>query len=858
MVDSNKVSLTKVFILLLLLLTGVEVGRSRAQAGNPFPADSWGVYSWGGWDKVTRASHPLIKGVPLVLKWSNVEPEPGVFRFEDELGQRLERLKQDGFYAFVMIWVAPDAPRWLYANGVPEVEMTATLNPLGYPRDKTFQYYLDENYVSYYHRLLRVFGTYIRQLPPDLQSRILFVQSAEGSTGDGQGYKGAPLDANYNISNEQWGDFRIQAWEVLKEALTDEHGHMVKPMLVNYDSNGGKHYDWLLDNLDVIGLKNGMFSHGYHISETQSRLAQWRQFNDEVKRQGKQFFSRGEQDGEWDHYGWSTKNRAQGLYWSGIFAAHCGLDMWNLPWEACEGYVYKEAIEFFNKYAGQHEPKTAKSAFCAFRQGLDASNTVLFPENIYGEANKKNISRYLKIAEAYRSEGAIQADPEKAIGGGMVNRQREGYNDVGWKILEGNYEKHLRQIRPDETSIGLWHTGPTASIYGRFARSTKVDDGKNALYFDLDDEFYTASQPVAVKVIWLDQGSAAWELRYDAKDQADKTAFAVQNSNSGEWKSKTIMLTDANFSNQSENGSDLYLINTSNEDVTFHLIELEKKGASAGPNPNDKVTVTERKDVKLFILSGQSNAAGAGNGALLPPEFRETDEEVLLLEKGAWRPMGPRSRVADKFGITETAFGAELAFASEMKKRYPNHIIAIAKVAISGGTSIVAWDKDYLRADWLDDLREVNNEEKASLLLYDRLIADSRNGIELLKKRADVKDVEVCGMLWLQTEKDGRMLETVHKYEPRLKAFMKNIREDLGLPELPFLIMDAHISRPNKVVQQAMLRKVAKEDGRVKIIKCDDLATHEGVHFNTEGMLRMGKRFAAAYINLEPLKPNRK
>ncbi|WP_262249788.1 sialate O-acetylesterase [Parapedobacter soli] len=264
------------------------------------------------------------------------------------------------------------------------------------------------------------------------------------------------------------------------------------------------------------------------------------------------------------------------------------------------------------------------------------------------------------------------------------------------------------------------------------------------------------------------------------------------------------------------------------------------------------------KDVKLFILSGQSNAGGAGNAFLLPQEYRQIDDEVLMFERGAWRPMGPRNRATEKFSITEATFGAELAFASEMKKRYPNHIIAIAKVAISGGTSIVAWDKDYLRADWLDDLREVNNEEKASLLLYDRLIADSRNGIELLKKRAEVKDVEVCGMLWLQTERDGRKLETVHKYEPRLKALMKNIREDLGLPELPFLIMDAHISRPNKVVQQAMLEKVAKEDGRVKIIKCDDLATYEGIHFNTEGMLGLGKRFAAAYINLEPLKPNRK
>ena len=45
------------------------------QAQTPFPANCWGVYSWAGWnpEKVTKQSHPLIKGAPLILKF----PEAG-------------------------------------------------------------------------------------------------------------------------------------------------------------------------------------------------------------------------------------------------------------------------------------------------------------------------------------------------------------------------------------------------------------------------------------------------------------------------------------------------------------------------------------------------------------------------------------------------------------------------------------------------------------------------------------------------------------------------------------------------------------------------------------------------------------
>ncbi len=115
------------------------------------------------------------------------------------------------------------------------------------------------------------------------------------------------------------------------------------------------------------------------------------------------------------------------------------------------GETYADAIQFFNQYAAESKPQSAKGAFCALRRGLDASDTNAFPENVFGTAEKSNTQRYIDIASSFSEYGANQGDPEKAIGGGMINRKRMDYNDVGWKILTTNYQRHLTQIDPEET-----------------------------------------------------------------------------------------------------------------------------------------------------------------------------------------------------------------------------------------------------------------------------------------------------------------------------------------------------------------------------------------------------------------------
>ena len=171
-------------------------------------------------------------------------------------------------------------------------------------------------------------------------------------------------------------------WEVFKEALQEGPGPKI-PLAVNDDANREEEHAWLLANLDVIGAKQGMFSHGYVVSDIVERVDRWRALTARAELAGKTTFTRGEEDQEFNIVGWITKNRSQALYWSGLFALHCGLDMWNLPAEACKDDTYKDAIDFFNRYAGRHDPATSANAFCALRRGLDASDTRAFPEESF-------------------------------------------------------------------------------------------------------------------------------------------------------------------------------------------------------------------------------------------------------------------------------------------------------------------------------------------------------------------------------------------------------------------------------------------------------------------------------------------
>jgi hypothetical protein len=513
---------------------------------------------------------PNLRGVPLILHWDRLEPEQGQYLFGQRLGEPLRRAAEHDLSVVVMLWVGPHAPDWVYDNGVPLVKTKGH-------NISEFPYYFDSDYQKYFRKLISRYSDYLGKLPSSLRQHIVTVQVCEGSTGDGYGYKGTVIDDAYKISRKAWGKYRMRVWRLYHEEFADGPERSI-PFTYNFDANGDEEKRWLLEHgAEIIGAKQGMFSHGYHIPKRAGpdRYREWQQFVEKAHASGREVFTRGELDREWIRTPWSAQNKEQSLYWNAIYATHTGLDIWNATHPAIT-QPFEEPLEFFNRYAGHHNPAEAPAAFVALRRGLDASNTEAFPESKFGKADKQNVDRYLAIAEAFSERGAQQADPQAALAGGMKHRRRDGYNDVGWGFFPNNYQRFMTQLHPNETSLGLWHVGGKETIYGRFARRFDHASGKDTMYFRLSPEFFKDDTPrdLRVSVTYYDEGEGSWALGYEGANGEKRLTESVATKDTGRWRKREFQLKKAVFDQGLRGRADLTLEFREGNDTAFHMVEV--------------------------------------------------------------------------------------------------------------------------------------------------------------------------------------------------------------------------------------------------------------------------------------------
>ncbi|MFC1611518.1 hypothetical protein ACFL6C_11210, partial [Myxococcota bacterium] len=143
---------------------------------------------------------------------------------------------------------------------------------------------------------------------------------------------------------------------------------------------------------------------------------------------------------------------------------------------------------------------------------------------------------------------------------------------MGWDIVHGNFQMYMNQFDPLGTSQGYWRVGAIIQPYGRFARGFNHAQGKDTMYFDLDDGFFAGGPPHAatIRIVYFDQGTGEWQLKYDAVSDPQKIAFTVMKTNTGLWKEKAITIADGHLGNRCPNGADIMLVNSDSEDDVFH------------------------------------------------------------------------------------------------------------------------------------------------------------------------------------------------------------------------------------------------------------------------------------------------
>jgi hypothetical protein len=101
------------------------------------------------------------------------------------------------------------------------------------------------------------------------------------------------------------------------------------------------------------------------------------------------------------------------------------------------------------------------------------------------------------------------------------------------------------------------HTQPV-TVAGRSARSTL----NGYMYFDVTNTLVPGgAYQATMQVDYLDQGTGNWSVQYDSSDPAQKykSSAPIARTNTGTWKTATITLPDAGFSNRENAASDFRL-----------------------------------------------------------------------------------------------------------------------------------------------------------------------------------------------------------------------------------------------------------------------------------------------------------
>lgn len=219
------------------------------------------------------------------------------------------------------------------------------------------------------------------------------------------------------------------------------------------------------------------------------------------------------------------------------------------------------------------------------------------------------------------------------------------------------------------------------------------------------------------------------------------------------------------------------------------------------------------KQMKLFLLIGQSNMAGRGK---VEAQDKVENPHIFMLTKDLqWVP----AKDPLHFDKPAAGVGPGSEFAREVLKADPNITIGLVPCAV-GGTSLDQW--------------------KAGGALY-------KTAVERTKEA--MKNGTLAGILWHQGESDSNNPKNVATYADRLEVMIGKLRKDLDAEKAPVVLGELIYGNGKNDAVNMELRKVAK-----RIPLCG-LASSEGLgnkqlHFNSPVIRSFGQRYAAEYLKL--------
>lgn len=271
------------------------------------------------------------------------------------------------------------------------------------------------------------------------------------------------------------------------------------------------------------------------------------------------------------------------------------------------------------------------------------------------------------------------------------------------------------------------------------------------------------------------------------------------------------------------------------------------------------------KPVKIFILAGQSNMEGKAPNALFDHQATNSNTKALFAHLRQGDQWVVRNDVFIKFldrkGPLTVGYGSpgrtgpELEFGTVMGNHFEEPVILVK--AAWGGHSlyklfrspsagfpaaevlekelkqtqerVTKANEKNKKNDPLPTMEDIKKEYGTSYRNMMKEVMVVMDNAGAMFPAVNGRKLEVAGFVWFQGWNDQYGAE--NEYESNMRHFIKDVRKDLNLPKLPFVIaaMGQNGSKPAKgamlIIQQAQLamNDVPEFKGNVKTIRTDVL-----------------------------------
>ena len=231
------------------------------------------------------------------------------------------------------------------------------------------------------------------------------------------------------------------------------------------------------------------------------------------------------------------------------------------------------------------------------------------------------------------------------------------------------------------------------------------------------------------------------------------------------------------------------------------------------------IALPAKKNFQIYLLMGQSNMVGRDT----TPIASQIDHPNVLALDGNGKWVVAR----EPMHVGGSGIGPGIAFALEMLKKNPQITIGLVPCAV-GGTPLSRWVKG---AD-----------------LYEKAVS---------RAKIAAQSGVIKGVLWHQGESDTGNQESADSYEPRLTEMFKDLRADVGLPNLPIVVGQlGDFLTPQRYpfveTVRGAIEHIPVVVAKVGFADATGLADKgDKLHFSADAQKEFGARFAAAMLTLQ-------